>query len=204
MRVRDAGAVAIRRSADAGCIFVLLERGFVSEPCGCALSLAPVALAAGPCACAAAGLRWRPLRARPLRLDVIAAPRHLAARFSRVIELPAPLRGLGLGTYLMSTLVRRAVALGFGAARVRSLHLLKRQDTPLRNAFYRCMGFDLALYADGSGWARARRLDQLRTAHDPAKLRELPPPPAASLALGPQPVYTRLPPAKGQGAQPWK
>ena len=199
---------------------MLLDREFASGPNGCALSLAPVAIAdgagapvaSGQCVCGvfglgasdAPGLRWRPLRAKPLCLEVLAAPRHLAARFSRVIELPAPLRGLGLGTYLMSTLVRRAVAQGFGAARVRSLHLLKRQDTPLRNAFYLSMGFDLALYADGSGWARARRLDQLRAAHDPAKLRELPPPPAASLALGHEPVYTRLPPAKGQGAQPWK
>jgi len=95
------------------------------------------------------------------------------ARFGRSLHLPPGLRGRGLGTYLMAWLVRRAVDLGFGALPVHGLHLIRQQDTPLRNAFYRSMGFELTLYRDGSGWARAPRLDGLRMRHDPAKVREV-------------------------------
>lgn len=94
------------------------------------------------------------------------------ARFGRAFSLCPELRGRGLGTYLMTRLARRAVQLGFGAVPVHALHLVRQQNTPLRNAFYRSMGFDLTLYRDGSGWARAARLDRLRLASDPAKVVE--------------------------------
>lgn len=74
----------------------------------------------------------------------------------------------------MCQLVGRAVAHdGYRDAPVRSLHLLKRQNSALRNAFYERLGFDLTLYDDGSGWARAKRLGQLRTSAEAGKVREL-------------------------------
>ena len=112
------------------------------------------------------GLGWERLRAKSFTLNV----RRGRACFSRDLKLPEGVRGVGVGTYMLCSLVRRAVRLGFGGVKVRSLNLVKAQNTPLRNAFYERMGFDLTLYSDGSGWARARRLDQLRMRHDPAKV----------------------------------
>ena len=95
------------------------------------------------------------------------------ACFSRNLRLPPQLRGLGLGTWLMAALVRRAVALGLGAARVRSLHLVARDASALRDHFYRSMGFAVTVWRDGSGWARVARLDALRRHADPVKVRLL-------------------------------
>jgi len=95
------------------------------------------------------------------------------ARFGRSFSLPAELRGRGLGTYLLTGLIRRAVGLGFGDVPVHGLHLIKQQNSPLRNAFYQSMGFTLIPYRDGSGWARAPRLDVLRMHHDSGKVWEV-------------------------------
>lgn len=120
------------------------------------------------------------VRLRPFCLEV----RQGKARFDRDIRLPPALRGLGLGTYLLATLVRVAVGLGHGEARVRALHLVSRDASPLRDAFYRSMRFTLTLWPDGSGWARARRLDDLRAGHDPARVRALGPASALALLAG--------------------
>jgi hypothetical protein len=71
-------------------------------------------------------------------------------------------------------LVRFGVAHGCGDAHVRSLNLIARQDTPLRNAFYENMGFRLTVYRDGAGWARSAHLRLLRQRHDPAKVCDIP------------------------------
>lgn len=135
-------------------------------------------------ACAGPGVRadggagpWALVRLRPFCLEV----RQGKARFDRDIRLPPALRGLGLGTYLLATLVRVAVGLGHAEARVRALHLVSRDASPLRDAFYRSMRFTLTLWPDGSGWARARRLGDLRAGHDPGRVRALGP--AFGLAL---------------------
>lgn len=94
------------------------------------------------------------------------------AAFGRFLQIPAGMRGNGLGTWFMCSLVKNAIALGFAEASVRGLHLVKRHDSSLRNAFYRNLGFDVVLYRDGSGFARAARIGQLRVAHDPLKVRE--------------------------------
>lgn len=107
------------------------------------------------------------LRCRPFTLTI----GHGRACFARRLRLPPGLRGLGLGTWLMASLVRRAVDLGLGAARVRALHLVARDASPLRDAFYRSMGFEVTVWRDGSGWARAKRLDALRSEADSAKSR---------------------------------
>ena len=109
------------------------------------------------------------LRCRPFTLTI----EHGRARFARHLRLPSGLRGLGLGTWLMTSLVRQAVGLGLGASRVRSLHLVPHDASDLRDAFYRTMGFVVTVWRDGSGWARAARLDGLRTEADPAKARLL-------------------------------
>ncbi|WP_028587316.1 hypothetical protein [Desulfocurvus vexinensis] len=146
-------------------------------PSGC-LALATASACAGPGVRADGGVGpWALVRLRPFCLEV----RRGKARFDRDIRLPPALRGLGLGTYLLATLVRVAVGLGHAEARVRALHLVSRDASPLRDAFYRSMRFTLTLWPDGSGWARARRLGDLRAGHDPARVRALGP--AAALAL---------------------
>ncbi len=129
-------------------------------------------LSAGPLAV----LRFLPdaavaasVRCKPFTLAV----RHDRACFDRYLRLPVTLRGLGLGTWLMSSLVRQAVDRGLGAARVRSLHLVARDASELRDSFYRSMGFAVTVWRDGSGWARAARLDGLRRRANPAKVRLL-------------------------------
>jgi len=109
------------------------------------------------------------LSCKPFTLAV----RRGLACFDRYLRLPPGLRGLGLGTWLMAALVRQAVDLGLGASRVRSLHLVARDASDLRDNFYRAMGFTVTVWRDGSGWARAARLDTLRASANPAKTRLL-------------------------------
>ncbi len=148
---------------------------------GCLLSAGPVALARILPGAVALLLP----RCKPFTLGV----RGGRACFSRSLRLPPPLRGLGLGTWLMAGLVRQAVARGLGAARVRSLHLVARDASDLRDNFYRAMGFAVTVWRDGSGWARAARLDALRTRPNAAKARplakaEAPPDLLSALAAG--------------------
>lgn len=179
MRACRLEAVEAGPSGLPGAVRVLLAHELSLDGDGCAQRITP--LAAGPVAgCGGSLPPWDALRARAFVLE--AGPDK--ARFGRVLELPEALRGLGLGTHILCALVRRAVALGFGGARVRSLHLVKAQDTPLRNAFYRRMGFCVTLYRDGSGWARAARLDQLRTLAHAAKIRSLGEPNQGGWAAG--------------------
>ncbi|WP_461210905.1 hypothetical protein [Desulfocurvus sp. DL9XJH121] len=186
------GVVAV----GSGELLVLLEHRLELAGGLLAQRITPLAVSApgGP---GWSGPAWERLRAKALALD--ADPRR--ARFSRELLLPEALRGLGLGTYILCALVRRAVGRGCGGARVRALHLLARQHSPLRSAFYLGMGFELTLYADGSGWARAPRLDGLRAAHDPAKVREAWP---VDLAPGREALYIPLPHPARKGGKPWK
>lgn len=163
MVVRRVGVVRVCAGSRAR--FLVIRREIALDGRALCIVLRPLAEAV-PCA---GGWRLAVLRVRPFSLHV----RGGKARFDRDIRLPAPLRGLGLGTYLLSTLVRLAVRLGHAEARVRALHLVARDHTPLRAAFYRSMRFSLTLWADGTGWARAARLGDLRAACDPAKVRDL-------------------------------
>lgn len=155
-----------RSSVLEGRIFILRDSA-ERDASGCHVELTPV------CGCVL--VRGRVLRVvrfacKGFHLDV----RHGKACFGRELILSEDLRGLGVGTYLLCGLVRRAVSCGCTDARVRSLHLISRQNTPLRNAFYRNMGFDVTVYRDGSGWARCSRLGDLRQQHDLAKVSDVP------------------------------
>ncbi|BBD07192.1 hypothetical protein [Desulfovibrio ferrophilus] len=157
--------VAFGSSLETGGNWLTLERRIQTYSNGCALNILPqLASFAG-----LGASEVRSVYCPGFTLEV----RGGKARFGRMFSLPHELRGQGLGTYLLCGLVREAVGFGFGNLPVHGLHLIKQQDTPLRNAFYRSMGFTLTLYRDGSGWARAPRLDVLRMHHDPAKVREL-------------------------------
>ncbi|SKA76346.1 GNAT family N-acetyltransferase [Desulfobaculum bizertense] len=88
--------------------------------------------------------------------------------FGRELFVPEPLRGRGVGSYLLRWLAGQALDAGLGAERVRSLHLISRQNTELRNAFYERLGFELTVYRDGSGWARLPQLKamQMQPSHE--------------------------------------
>lgn len=146
---------------------LVVGREIALDGAGCALALRPLMEARpglGPWTS-----RLGPTGIRPFTLRVAGGK----ARFDRDLRLPGPWQGLGLGTWLLCSLVRLAVLLGHGEARPRALHLVGRDHTPLRAAFYRSMCFTLTLWPDGTGFARAARLADLRLCHDPAKVHEL-------------------------------
>lgn len=157
--------------------WLALDREVQVGPQGCLLAFTPRVVFLAGAETFGAGLPWvevpgveqagpRAVSCPGFTLEI----RRGKARFGRSFALPRELRGQGLGTYLLAGLVCRAVRLGFGGVPVHGLHLIKQQNTPLRNAFYRSMGFTLTLYRDGSGWVRAPRLDVLRMEHDPEKV----------------------------------
>ncbi len=171
----------------AGDAILVVRREIDLDGQGCSLTLRPL-LEAGPYA-----RRPVPATIRPFSLTV----RGAKARFDRDLRLPPPWRGLGLGTYFLATLVRLAVLLGHGQARVRALHLVARDHAPLRTAFYLGMGFRLTLWPDGTGFARADRLADLRRTLNPAKVVESwGRDPGAGLLLPPAPAP--LTPAPGE------
>lgn len=133
---------------------------------GCRVAVTPLVL------CGVAGGRVCVQRVRAKGFEL--AVHRDKACFGREFLLPPCLRGKGLGTYLLCRLVCFGVAHGCGDAHVRSLNLIARQDTPLRNAFYENMGFRLTVYRDGAGWARSAHLHLLRQRHDSAKVCDMP------------------------------
>jgi GNAT superfamily N-acetyltransferase len=106
------------------------------------------------------------------KLEIKKCNGKLEAIFDRYIMIAHALRGLGVGTYILTSLTNIAISLHDKEIEVRDIQVRRdNDDSEFLRKFYERMGFDINEY-NGEIIARANTLTQLRREYNKNKVRE--------------------------------
>lgn len=116
----------------------------------------------------------RPVHREEIGLDLRIGSNSAEASFSAFLILAGELRGIGLGTYMMTKLISICQSLTSKPIKVNGIKVYGEEDGGRRMAFYRNLGFHLDEEEPNmQAWASISDLRDLRSGYNPKKVREI-------------------------------